>query len=246
MNGGLPDPHTSEPVVLEGVTKQFHPGRADGVWALRGVSLTIAPGEFVSVEGPSGGGKTTLLHLMGLLERPTAGRVRFGARDASTLPERERARCRLTGVGFIFQRFLLLPTLTAQENVELPMRALGVGSDRRTARARALLDRVGLEGRYHSFPHELSGGEEQRVCVARALANRPGLLLADEPTGELDRANTESILDLLGEVHGTTGASLMVVTHDPKVAARARRHLYIEDGRIVRDSGATAEPGSGR
>jgi putative ABC transport system ATP-binding protein len=189
----------------------------------------------VSVEGPSGCGKTTLLNLLGLLDEPTGGTVRWDGRSVGRLPERERARRRLTGVGFIFQRFYLLPTLTAAENVALPMRGAGVGAAARASRAAALLESVGLTGRARARPHELSGGEEQRVAIARALANDPGLLLADEPTGELDRANTESVLDLLVDAQRRTGATLVLVTHNPQVAVRARRHLTMADGRIVGD-----------
>jgi putative ABC transport system ATP-binding protein len=223
-------------VRLEGVWKTFHPGRPDEVRALRAVDLTIDPGEFVSVEGPSGGGKTTLLNVIGLLEKPSVGEVRWDGVPAGSLAERARARRRLTGVGFIFQRFFLLPTLTARENVEMPMRALRRPAAERRRRADELLATVGLSHRAEAYPHELSGGEEQRVAVARALVNRPGLLLADEPTGELDRANTDIVLDLLGEVHRSSGASVVVVTHNPLVAARARRHLRLEDGRIVADA----------
>jgi putative ABC transport system ATP-binding protein len=187
------------------------------------------------VEGPSGCGKTTLLNLMGLIDTPTRGEVRWDGRPVGQRSERERARLRLTGVGFIFQRFYLLPTLTAQENVELPMRALGRPSSDRHSRARGLLDEVGLVGRYDAFPHELSGGEEQRVAIARALANEPGLLLADEPTGELDSQNTVQVLDLLLAARGRRGSSLVLVTHNPAVAKRAERHIAMADGRIVAD-----------
>ena len=222
-------------LVAEAVSKRFHPGGPEEVRALRGIDLTIDPGEFVSVEGPSGCGKTTLLNVLGLLERPTEGTVRWNGVDAGPLRERQRARLRLTGVGFIFQRFLLVPTLTALENVELPLRALGRPRAARRLRAAALLARVGLDDRAGAYPHQLSGGEEQRVAVARALANRPGVLLADEPTGELDRANGEKVLDLLEEAHRASGATLVVVTHNPAVAERARRHVAIEDGRVVHD-----------
>jgi putative ABC transport system ATP-binding protein len=222
-------------VELVDVARTYDPGAADEVRALRGVDLTVAPGEFVSLEGPSGCGKTTLLNLVGLLDTPSAGEVRWDGRPVGARTDRERSRLRLTGVGFIFQRFYLLPSLTAEENVELPMRALGVARSERRARADELLREVGLTGRGRAYPHQLSGGEEQRVAVARALANRPGLLLADEPTGELDRANTEAILALLEQVRAERGASLLLVTHNPNVARRAHRHLTLEDGRLVAD-----------
>jgi ABC-type lipoprotein export system ATPase subunit len=223
------------PVELIGVERTYDAGEADEVRALRGVSLSIAPGEVVSVEGPSGCGKTTLLNLLGLLDTPTAGEVRWDGRSVGARTDRERARLRLEGVGFIFQRFYLLPTLTARENVELPMRALGAPRADRQRRAAELLEEVGLAGRGRAFPHQLSGGEEQRVAVARALANRPGLLLADEPTGELDSSNTEAILGLLDRVRADRGATLVLVTHNPSVARRARRHLTMQDGRLAAD-----------
>jgi len=222
-------------IALHGVRRVYHPGRPEEVRALDGVDLTIAPGEFVSVEGPSGCGKTTMLNLLGLLDIPTSGTLTFGDRDVAGMRERERTRARLTGVGFIFQRFYLLPTLTAQENVELPMRARRLAAGPRRERALALLEEVGLSGRTGSYPHELSGGEEQRVAIARALANEPGLMLADEPTGELDSANTEKVLDLLDGIHRRHGSTVVLVTHNPQVARRAHRHLTMRDGRISAD-----------
>ncbi|MHB8351797.1 MAG: ABC transporter ATP-binding protein [Thermoplasmata archaeon] len=229
-------PHPPLAVRADRLVKRFRAGGPEEIAALAGVTLSIAPGEYLSIEGPSGGGKTTLLNLLGLLEVPTEGEIFFAEAPMGHRKEHERARMRLTGVGFIFQRFFLIPTMTARENVELPLRALGRPRREQRERAELLLDQVGLARRRESFPHELSGGEEQRVAVARALANRPGLLLADEPTGELDRANGEAVLDLMETVQRATGATLVVVTHDPKVAARARRHVTLEDGRIVSDS----------
>jgi len=222
-------------VELLRVERTYESGKADEVRALRGVDLTIAPGEVVSVEGPSGCGKTSLLNLLGLLDSPTVGEVRWDGHSVGSRTDRERARLRLEGVGFIFQRFYLLPALTARENVELPMRALGVARMERQRRSSELLREVGLGGRERAFPHQLSGGEEQRVAVARALANRPGLLLADEPTGELDSTNTEAILTLLERVRADRKATLLLVTHNPSVARRARRHLTMQDGRVVAD-----------
>ncbi len=217
------------------VERTYGAGEADEVRALRGVTLSVAPGEFVSLEGPSGCGKTTLLNLIGLLDAPTTGEVRWDGRSVGSRTDRERSRLRLEGVGFIFQRFYLLPSLTARENVELPMRAFGMPRGARQQRASELLSEVGLSGRERAYPHQLSGGEEQRVAVARALANRPGLLLADEPTGELDRVNTEGILNLLEQVRRERDATLLLVTHNPAVARRARRHLTVEDGRVLSD-----------
>lgn len=225
----------SPSVELTRATRTYLEGEPDEVHALRQVDLRLEPGAFVSVEGPSGCGKTTLLNLIGLLDSPTSGDVRWDGRPVGGLSDRERSRLRLTGVGFIFQRFYLLPTLTARENVELPMRALGLERAERARRASELLAETGLAGRERAFPHQLSGGEEQRVAVARALANRPGVLLADEPTGELDSGNTKAILDLIERVRAARNATLLVVTHNPEVAGRARRHLTMRDGTIVRD-----------
>lgn len=230
MNAGA-----SPAIELEGVSRTYRTGLPEEVRALREVTLSIAPGEFVSVEGPSGCGKTTLLNLLGLLDAATSGEIRWDGRPVGSRPERERARLRLEGVGFIFQRFYLLPTLTAHENVELPMRARRVPRPERTRRASELLAEVGLAGKERSFPHQLSGGEEQRVAVARALGNRPGVLLADEPTGELDSGNATAILDLLERVRSDRHATLVLVTHNPEVAGRARRHLSMRDGRISND-----------
>ncbi|HTW76988.1 MAG TPA: ABC transporter ATP-binding protein [Thermoplasmata archaeon] len=222
-------------IELSAVERVYGRGVAEPVPALRGIDLAIEPGEYVSVEGPSGCGKTTLLNLVGLLDAPTSGDVRWDGRSVGSRPDRERARLRLEGVGFIFQRFYLLPTLTAFENVELPMRALGTPRAERRRRTAELLHEVGLEARSRAYPHQLSGGEEQRVAVARALANRPGLLLADEPTGELDSANALGVLDLLDRVRRDRDATLVLVTHNPDVARRARRHLGLLDGRIASD-----------
>jgi len=222
-------------IELRGVAKDYAPGRPEQVHALADIDLQLPPGTFVSVEGPSGCGKTTLLNLLGLLDVPTRGEVRWDDRPVQGLRERERSRHRLRNVGFIFQRFYLVPTMTARENVELPMRAARRPTADRRPRAATLLASVGLAHRSDAFPHELSGGEEQRVAIARALANDPGLLLADEPTGELDRANTEGVLDLLAGVQRERPLTLVLVTHNPLVAARANRHLTMSDGRIVSD-----------
>jgi putative ABC transport system ATP-binding protein len=222
-------------IALSGVRKVYHAGRPEEVRALDGVDLELPPGAFVSVEGPSGCGKTTLLNLLGLLDVPSEGVVRWDGRDVSTVGERQRARDRLLGVGFIFQRFYLLPTLSARENVELPLRARRVPKGARRERAELLLAEVGLERRSEAYPHELSGGEEQRVAIARALANEPPLLLADEPTGELDSQNATKVLELLVALRASHGSTLVLVTHNPEVAARAERHLLLKDGRVVGD-----------
>ena len=204
---------------------------AGPVMALRGVSLRIEPGEYVAITGPSGCGKSTLLHLLGAVDTPSSGAVAFEGRDLAAMSEAERGRLRLMRIGFVFQRFFLLPMLTAAENVELPQAEAGAAAARR-ARTRELLDYVGLADRADHLPSQLSGGEMQRAAIARALANRPALLLADEPTGELDESTSGHIADLFGRVNAD-GTALLVVTHNPALAARAERRLAMSSGRIV-------------
>jgi putative ABC transport system ATP-binding protein len=203
------------------------------VHALRGVSLTVEAGEYVAIAGPSGSGKSTLLHVVGGIDPPSSGTVSIEGRRLDLLSDRELTHLRLTRLGFVFQRFHLLPVLTALENVELPMAEAGVGRGDRRARARELLDYVGLEARGEHRATQLSGGEMQRVAIARALANRPALLLADEPTGELDRETGHEILGLFRRIN-RDGATLVVVTHDDRLAAEASRVIHMQDGRIVR------------
>jgi ABC-type lipoprotein export system ATPase subunit len=215
---------------------RIFPMPAGPVVALNDVSIAIAPGEYVGVVGPSGCGKSTLLHVLGCVDAPTSGEVRFQDREVGALPDAERSRLRLRDIGFVFQRFFLLPMLTAWENVELPQAEAGVSRATRRARTRELLEYVGLANRAGHRPSELSGGEMQRVAIARALANQPRLLLADEPTGELDQVTGEQIVALLDRLHAD-GTAVVVVTHDPAVAARAARLLRMRDGRIIEDSG---------
>ena len=219
-------------VEAQGMTKVF-PMPARAVTALSGVSLRIDPGDYVAVSGPSGCGKSTLLHLLGCVEPPTAGSLRFEGREVTALADAERSRLRLLRIGFIFQRFFLLPMLTAWENVELPQGEAGVPHAERRRRTAELLDYVGLTDRADHRPAQLSGGEMQRVAIARALANRPALLLADEPTGELDEASGLQIADLLDRVHAD-GSAIVVVTHDSALARRAGRWLRMRDGAILR------------
>jgi putative ABC transport system ATP-binding protein len=223
------------PVIEALNVSRVFPMAAGPVAALRDVSLGIADGEYLGVVGPSGCGKSTLLHVLGCVDVPTTGRIKFQGRDVSGLSDADRSRLRLREIGFVFQRFFLLPMLTAFENVELPQAEAGVARTERRARARELLDFVGLGRRADHRPSELSGGEMQRVAIARALANRPRLLLADEPTGELDQATGEQIISLLDRLH-SDGTSVVVVTHDPAVASRAHRLITMRDGQIVEDS----------
>jgi putative ABC transport system ATP-binding protein len=219
--------------IVEGrdLTRAF-PMPAGPVTALRDVSIAINAGEYVAIAGPSGCGKSTLLHLLGCVDAPTTGSLVFEGRDVARLTERERSRIRLTRIGFVFQRFFLLPMLSAWENVELPQAEIGIHPADRRARTRELLDYVGLSDRGHHRPSQLSGGEMQRVAIARALANRPGLLLADEPTGELDEDTGEHVADLFDRVHAD-GTAIVVVTHNPVLAVRAERRLAMKRGTVV-------------
>ncbi|MBP7148114.1 MAG: ABC transporter ATP-binding protein [Acidobacteria bacterium] len=209
---------------------------AGPVVAVDAVDLTVGAGEYVAVSGPSGCGKSTLLHLLGCVETPSAGTLLLDGREVAGLPDAERSRLRLTRIGFVFQRFFLLPMLSARENVELPQAEAGVARAERRHRAQELLSYVGLAQRADHRPAQLSGGEMQRVAIARALANRPRLLLADEPTGELDDRTGEQIAALLDRVHAD-GTTLIVVTHNAALAARAARRLTMRSGRIVEEEG---------
>ena len=208
---------------------------AGPVTAVRDITLQIAPGEYVAVTGPSGCGKSTLLHMIGVVDTPSAGRLLFDGHDVATLSDAARSLLRLKQIGFVFQRFFLLPMLTASENVELPQSEAGVPKAERRERTRELLEYVGLAARADHRPSQLSGGEMQRVAIARALANRPRVLLADEPTGELDQSTGQQIATLLDRVNAD-GTALVIVTHDPALAGRARRVLAMRDGRVDRES----------
>ena len=207
------------------------PMPAGAVTAVADVSIEIRPGDHIAIRGPSGCGKSTLLHMLGCVEAPTAGTLLFRGDDVTQLSDRQRSLLRLRQIGFVFQRFFLLPMLTAAENIELPQSEANVPKAERRQRTQALLEYVGLAARAAHRPSELSGGEMQRVAIARALANNPGLLLADEPTGELDRATGEQIASLLDRVNAD-GTALVIVTHDPALAERSTRILSMRDGRI--------------
>ena len=214
-----------------GLTRSFAMP-AGPVTALGDVSIRVEAHDYVAITGPSGCGKSTLLHILGCVDQPSTGSLEFEGRDVRGLTEAERSRIRLTRIGFVFQRFFLLPMLTAWENVELPQSEAGATKAARRARTRELLDYVGLVERSDHRPSQLSGGEMQRVAIARALANRPALLLADEPTGELDEDTGAQIAGLFDRVHAD-GTAIVVVTHNPAVAARAGRHLAMKSGRVV-------------
>ena len=211
------------------------PMPAGPVTAVADVTLQIAARDHIAIRGPSGCGKSTLLHMLGCVEPPTAGTLLFRGDDVTTLSDRQRSLVRLRQIGFVFQRFFLLPMLTAAENIELPQSEAHVPKAERRQRTQELLEYVGLAARAAHRPSELSGGEMQRVAIARALANKPGLLLADEPTGELDRATGEQIASLLDRVNAD-GTALVIVTHDPALAERSTRVLSMRDGRIESES----------
>ena len=213
------------------LTRRYEMGNTF-VDALRGVDLTIARGEFVALVGPSGSGKSTVLNLIGGLDRPTSGEVWFNGTELSSSDERTLTLHRRRHVGFVFQSFNLLPRLTAEENVALPLMFSGVPEPERLAQARALLERVGLGERLTHQPTQLSGGEQQRVAIARALVSQPDLLLADEPSGNLDTATGADIMRLLKQLNQEQGLTLLVVTHDPEVAAFADRIVRLRDGKV--------------
>ncbi|HEV7461430.1 MAG TPA: ABC transporter ATP-binding protein [Solirubrobacteraceae bacterium] len=229
---------------LEGVGRRYGQGATE-VRALEGMDLRIAAGEFVVVAGPSGSGKTTLLQLLGALDRPTDGVVRFEGRDLTGLGDGELARLRLGELGFVFQQFNLIPTLTARQNVEAALAPTGADTTARHLRAGELLEAVGLAARSEHLPSQLSGGEQQRVAIARALANDPRVLLADEPTGNLDSATGREILALLRQLADNRGLTIIVVTHDPTIADDAPRVVHMRDGHAVEpDELVPAQPAS--
>lgn len=211
-----------------GLTKEYDDGR---VAALRGIDLTIEHGEFVSIVGPSGCGKTTLLNMLGLLDRPSSGKLHFRGRDLSAIGDPAAYRAR--EIGFIFQSFHLLPNFTVEENVQIPMFGLPCSPRERRARAVELLEAVGLGHRLGHLPVKLSGGERQRAAIARSLANRPAILLADEPTGNLDSKNSAHVMDILLRLRGEHRVTLVMVTHDQELARHGTRIIRIKDGQIV-------------
>ena len=222
-----------KPVIeIRGMHKDYGAGDTR-IPVLKGVNFAIEPGEIVALMGPSGSGKSTLLNILGCLDRPTSGKYLLGGRDVSTLSRTEQAWVRLHFLGFIFQSFHLLSDSTVLENVAMPLFYAGVGRDEREARARKLIDRVGLSTRVEHRPSELSGGQRQRVAIARSLINNPKVLLADEPTGALDTPTGVEVLKLLRELHDETGLTMLLVTHDEDVADVAFRTIYVRDGHIV-------------
>ena len=221
-------------IELAGIERIFHLGDSE-VHALRQLELTIDAGEYVAVMGPSGSGKSTLLNLLGLLDHPNAGTYRLEGRDVTTLSLDEQARVRSERIGFVFQSFHLVPRLTAAENIALPMTLAGIDPAQRTLRVKQALKDYGLADRARHRPNELSGGQRQRVAIARATIMQPAMILADEPTGNLDRHTGEDVMRLLEELNAR-GVTLIVVTHDTALGARARRQLLMEDGELRHDS----------
>jgi putative ABC transport system ATP-binding protein len=221
----------------DALTQTYQSGGRE-LTVLKDISFTVEPGGFVAIVGPSGSGKTTLLGLLAGLDRPTRGTVWLDGQDLGQLDEDGRARLRSERVGFVFQSFQLIPTLTARENVQVPLELRGESGA--AERADELLARVGLGARGHHYPAQLSGGEQQRVALARAFANRPRILFADEPTGNLDAKTGSTIIALMGELNRDLGTTLVLVTHDQDLAARAQRTLRLADGRLIADSAAAA------
>lgn len=240
----MASPTRSHPLIrLSDVTKTYSTGTLS-VSALQGASLSVAEGEYVAITGPSGSGKSTLMHIIGCLDVPTTGEYQLAGEDVSAMDEPRLAGIRNRRIGFVFQRFHLMAALTAQRNVELPLLYANVGREERTARARIALERVGLNDRVGHRPGELSGGQQQRVAVARALVTNPDLVLADEPTGNLDSKASADVLALLDEVNAA-GKTVVLITHEQDVAARARRIIEVFDGKVQHnDTGiaSTAKP----
>lgn len=225
---------TEELVQANAVEKTFGEG-AVAVRALRGVDLTVQAGEFMSLVGPSGSGKTTLLNLIGALDRPTGGSLHVLGQDLTSLSKRQRAQLRLHEIGFVFQAYNLVPVLTAQENVEFVLELRGMGAAERQKRARAVLDELGLGELAQRRPNELSGGQQQRVAVARSVAGQPKLVLADEPTANLDSENAEALIAMMKRLRAERGMTFIFSTHDPLVVSHAARVVHLRDGKVERD-----------
>lgn len=225
---------TTDSYELVGVERSFAKGGVT-VNALRGVDLVIKNGEMVALEGPSGSGKSTLLQLLGALDVPTKGTIRFAGRELQRASDDELTKIRNQEIGFVFQQFNLIPTLTAEENVAIAMVPRHIDHATRLARGKSLLEQVGLGHRLGHLPSRLSGGEQQRVAIARALANEPRVLIADEPTGNLDTETAAGVMDLIGQLHHASGVTVILATHDDTISARASRRIRLRDGKIVSD-----------
>jgi putative ABC transport system ATP-binding protein len=219
----------------QSLSRTYRSGSRD-LTVLKDITFDVSPGEFLAILGPSGSGKTTLLGLLAGLDLPSSGKVHLDGEDLGSMTEDERARLRVEKIGFVFQSFQLMPTLTAQENVQVPLELRG--QSEAGIRARDLLTRVGLSGREHHYPVQLSGGEQQRVALARAFSTRPKILFADEPTGNLDASTGATIIELMAELNNDQGTTLILVTHDLELASRARRTIRLADGRLSGDTAA--------
>jgi len=224
---------------VSNATRVFKIGEVE-TKALRGVNLSIENGEFTALIGPSGSGKTTLLQLIGLLDKPTTGNVTVNGQDATNLNRNQRADLRKNAIGFVFQFFALIPTLTAYENVEMPLLLNGTKPAQRKARVNQMLEAVGLSDRAHHRPDQLSGGQQQRVAVARALATNPKLILADEPTANLDTENGKQVMEIMQKLNKETGVTFVFATHDPRVISYAKRVVTLRDGLIVENNGKSS------
>jgi putative ABC transport system ATP-binding protein len=224
----------SNVIELHNVEKIYNEGKENELKVLKGINLEIKEGEYASIVGPSGSGKSTLMHIMGCLDRPTRGKVLIDGQDVSKLSDEQLARIRREKIGFIFQQFYLIPVLTAIENVKIPMNLNNSKQIDKDVKAKELLKLVGLEHRVNNFPNQLSGGEMQRVAIARALANDPKIILADEPTGNLDTKRGEEIINLLEKLN-KQGRTIIIVTHDLSIAKRAKRKIMIKDGELVKE-----------
>jgi putative ABC transport system ATP-binding protein len=228
----LPDPSLGAPVIsLRGVTRVYSTGRLE-VPALRGIDLDIEPGDFLAIVGPSGSGKSTLMNIIGCLDRPTSGMYTLAGTSVADLDDDDLARLRSRTIGFVFQSYNLLPRTSALENVATPLLYQGIGRHERLARAKEALERLGLGDRMSHEPSELSGGQQQRVAVARALVTDPAILLADEPTGNLDTASGAEVIELLHDLNDA-GRTIVLITHDAEVAEHATRQVHVRDGRLV-------------
>ena len=221
-------------IQLQGISRTFLVGDQP-VHALRALDLTFGDGEYAAIMGPSGSGKSTLLNILGLLDRPDTGSYRLDDLETTRLGEEQRARLRRDRIGFVFQSFHLIPRLSAEENVELPLVLAGIPPKERRQRVQDILSAIGLTGRAHHRPDQLSGGQRQRVAIARSTIMHPGLILADEPTGNLDRASGEEVIDTL-EALNARGLTLLIVTHDPSIGQRARRRIRMDDGAVLEDA----------
>ncbi|WP_324780235.1 ABC transporter ATP-binding protein [Thiobacillus sedimenti] len=232
--------NASHPLIEVAEVEKDYPTGAGVFHALRGVSLSIGEGEFVAIMGASGSGKSTFMNLLGCLDRPTRGRYRLAGRDVGSLSSDELAALRNRDIGFVFQGFNLLPKLTALDNVALPLMYAGMGREARRRQAQAMLDRVGLGDRSHHTPLQLSGGQQQRVAIARALATHPRLILADEPTGNLDTETSRQVMTFFSQLNREEGITLVLVTHEPDIAAYAQRRIRFQDGRVIEDRAEAA------